>query len=110
MSTAQEVAEIATSVHVQSVPVTPLNSLQAVTPRKPAPRVGPSPISIPPKKVRGIYGTGRPRHPPFTVQERLIYVPVDILNIRVGALLDSGCSDNFISRTPQTNTDLPGTP
>ena len=37
--------------------------------------------------------------PPFTAQERLIYVPVDILNIRVGALLDSGCSDNFISRT-----------
>ena len=37
--------------------------------------------------------------PPFTAQERLIYVPVDILNIRVGALLDFGCSDNFISRT-----------
>ena len=37
--------------------------------------------------------------PPFTAQERLIYVPVDILNIRVCALLDSGCSDNFISRT-----------
>ena len=37
--------------------------------------------------------------PPFTAQERLIYVPVDILNTRVGALLDSGCSDNFISRT-----------
>ena len=37
--------------------------------------------------------------PPFTAQERLIYVPVEILNIRFGALLDSGCSDNFISRT-----------
>ena len=37
--------------------------------------------------------------PPLTSQERLIYVPVDILNIRVGALLDSGCSDNFISLT-----------
>ena len=37
--------------------------------------------------------------PPFTAHERLIYVPVDILNIRVGALLDSGCSDNFISWT-----------
>ena len=36
---------------------------------------------------------------PITAQERLIYVPVDILNIRVGALLDSGCSDNFISQT-----------
>ena len=34
----------------------------------------------------------------FTAQERLIYVTVDILNIRVGALLYSGCSDNFISR------------
>ena len=30
---------------------------------------------------------------------KIIYVHVDILNIRVGALLDSGCSDNFISRT-----------
>ena len=37
-----------------------------------------------------------PDTPPFTAQERLIYVPVDILNIRMGALLDSGCSDNFI--------------
>ena len=37
--------------------------------------------------------------PPFTTQEMLIYVPVDMLNIRVWALLDSGCSDNFISRT-----------
>ena len=37
--------------------------------------------------------------PPFTAQERLIYVHVDILNIRAGALMDSGCSDNFISRT-----------
>ena len=37
--------------------------------------------------------------PPFTAQERLIYVPVDILNIRVGYLLDSWCSYNFISRT-----------
>ena len=33
--------------------------------------------------------------PPFTAQERLIYVPVDILNIMVGALLDSGCSDKL---------------
>ena len=37
--------------------------------------------------------------PPFTAQERLIYVPVDILNIRVGTLMGSRCSDNFISRT-----------
>ena len=37
--------------------------------------------------------------PPFTAQERLIYVPVDTLNTRVGALLESGCSDNSISRT-----------
>ena len=37
--------------------------------------------------------------PPSTAQERLIYVPVDILNIRVGAILDFWCSDNFTSRT-----------
>ena len=46
MSTAQEVAETVKNVHVQSVPVNPRNSVQAVTPGKPAPRVGPSPISI----------------------------------------------------------------
>ena len=37
--------------------------------------------------------------PPFTAQERLIYVSVDMLNTMVGSLLDSGCSDNFISQT-----------
>ena len=47
MSTAQEVGETVKSVHVQSVPVTPRNSVQVETPGKPAPRVGPSHISIP---------------------------------------------------------------
>ena len=44
--------------------------------------------------------------PPFTSQERLIYVPVDILNITVGAVVDSGCSDNFISRTTADQVGL----
>ena len=83
LSTAQEVAEIATSLHVQSVPVAPLNSVQAVTPRKPAPRVGTSPISIPPGRFVASMEPEDLDTPPFTAQERLIYVPVDILNIRV---------------------------
>ena len=36
---------------------------------------------------------------PFTPPKMLIYVPVDNLNLRVLALLDYECSDNFISRT-----------
>ena len=99
MSTAQDVAEIVTSAHVQSVSVTPHNSVQAVTPRKPAPRVGPTTIIIPPGNFVASMEPEDLDTPPFTAQERLIYVPVDILNTRVGALLDSGCSDNFISRT-----------
>ena len=47
MSTAQEVAETVKYVHVQSVHVTPRNSVQAVNPRIPAPRVGQTPIIIP---------------------------------------------------------------
>ena len=88
-----------TAVHVQPVPVTPSNSVQAVTLEKPAPRVGPSPISNPSGKFAASMEPEDLDTPPFTAQERLIYVPVDILNIRVGTLLDSGCSGNFISRT-----------
>ena len=99
MSTAQDVTETVKSVHVQSVPVTIRNSVQAVTPGNPAPRVGPSPISIPSGRFVASMEAEDLDTPPFTAQERLIYVPVDILNIRVGALLDSGCSDNFISLT-----------
>ena len=47
MSVAHEVAETVNKVYEQSVPVTTRNSVQAVTPGKPAPRVGPSPINIP---------------------------------------------------------------
>ena len=47
MSTAQEMAETVKSVHLQSVSVTNLNSVQASTPRNPEPRVGPTPIIIP---------------------------------------------------------------
>ena len=50
MSTAQKVGEAVKSVHVQSVSVTPRNSVQAATPRKPALRVGPTPIIISPGK------------------------------------------------------------
>ena len=99
MSTAQEVAETVKNVHVQSVPVNPRNSLQAITPGNPAPLVGPSPISIHSERFVASMEPEDLDTPPFTAQERLIYVPVDILNVRVGALLDSGCSDNFISRT-----------
>ena len=70
----------------------PLNSVQAVTPGKPAPRVGPSPISITSGKLVASMEPEDLYTPPFTAQERLIYVPVDILNIRVGALLDSGAA------------------
>ena len=55
MSTAQEVAEIVTSVHVQSVPVMPSNSVQTVT----GTSSRTDPIVIP-RKVRGIDGTRRP--------------------------------------------------
>ena len=99
MSTAQKVGEAVKSVHVQSVSVTPRKSVQAVTPGKPAPRVGTSHIIIHAGKFVASMEPEDLDTPPFTAQERLIYVPVDILNIRVGALLDSGCSDNFISRT-----------
>ena len=87
------------SVHVQSVPVTPRNNVQVVTPGNPAPRVWPTPISIHPGKFVASMEPEDLDTPPFTAQERLIYVHVDILNIRVGDLLDSGCSDNLISRT-----------
>ena len=110
MSTAQEVAEIVTSVHVQSAPMTPLNSVQAVTPGKPAPRVGPSPSSIHSGKFVASMEPEDLDTPPFTAQERLIYVPVEILNIRVGALLDPGCSDTFISlgnRRPTRTYQVP---
>ena len=110
MSTDQELAEIVTSVHVQSAPVTPLNSVQAVTPEKPAPRVGPSPISIPSGRFVATMEPEDLDTPPFTAQERLIYVPVDILNIRVGALLDSGAATTSSRGQPHTNSDLPGTP
>ena len=83
MSTAKEVAEIVKTVHAQSVSVTLRNSVQAVTPWKPVPRVGPSPISIPPGKFVASMEPEDLDTPPFTAQERLIYVPVDILNIRV---------------------------
>ena len=43
---------------------------------------------------------------PFTAKERLIYVPKNILNTRVGALLDSGCSYNLISRTTADHLGL----
>ena len=99
MSLAQERAKTVICVHVQSVPVTPHNREQAVNPRKPAPRVGPTPIIIPPRNLAASMEPEDLDTTPFTAQERLIYVPVDILNTRVGALLDSGCSDNFISRT-----------
>ena len=99
LSTAQETAEMVTAVHVQSVPVTPHNCVQAVTPRKPVPRVGPTTTTIPPGNLVASMEPEDLDTPPFTAQERLIYVPVDILNTRVGALLDSGCSDNFISQT-----------
>ena len=99
LSTAQKTAEMVTAVHVQSVPVTPLTSVQAVTPRKPAPQVGPTPITIHPGNFVASMEQEDLDTPPFTAQERLIYVPVDTLNTRVGALLDSGCIDNFISRT-----------
>ena len=108
MSMAQEVAETVKKVHAQSVPVTTSNSVQAVTPGKPAPRVGPSPISIPSGRFVASMEPEDLDTPPFTAQERLIYVPVDILNIRVGALLDSGCSDNFISRTTADQLGLIG--
>ena len=36
-------------------------------------------------------------YPEYEQQERLLYVPVTIYNLTTGALLDSGCSDNFIS-------------
>ena len=96
MSTAQEVAETVKNVHVQPVTVTHHNRVQAVTPGKPEPRVGPSPISIPSGRFVASMEPEDLDTPPFTA---LIYVPVDILNTRVGALLDSKCSDNFISRT-----------
>ena len=69
-------------------------------PWKPVPRVGPIPVII--QSGSNLVASMKPEDldtPPFTAQERLIYVPVEILNIRFGALLDSGCSDNFISRT-----------
>ena len=106
MSTAQEVTEILTSEHAQSVPMTPHNSAQAVTPGKSAPRVGPTPIIIPSGKFVASMEPEDLDSPPFTAQQRLIYVPVDILNIRVGALLDYWCSDNFISRTTSVQLGL----
>ena len=89
LSTAQEVAEIVTAVHVQSVPATPLPSAQAVTPGRPVPRFGPSPIRIPSGRFVASMEPEDLDTPPFTAQERLIYVTVDILIIRVGALPDS---------------------
>ena len=64
----------------------------------PAPRVGPTHIIIPQEGnlVTSIEPEGLDTTP-FPAQEKLIYVPVDILILRVGELLDTGCSDNFIS-------------
>ena len=72
------------NAHEHTVSVTHRNSVQAVTLGKPAPRVGPSPISIPSGMFVGSMEPEDVDTPPFTAQERLIYVPVDILNIRVG--------------------------
>ena len=72
-----------TAVHMQSVPVTPLTRAQAVTPGKPVPRVGPSPISIPSERFVASMEPEDLDTPQFTAKERLIYVPVYILNIRV---------------------------
>ena len=76
MSTAQEVGETVKSVHVQSVSVTPRNSAQVVTPGKPVPRVGPSPISIPSGNFVASMEPEDLDTPPFTAQERLIYAPL----------------------------------
>ena len=67
---------------------------------KQAPRVGPTHIIIPQEGnlVASIEPEGLDTQP-FAAQERLIDVPVDILILRVGALLDTGCCDNFISLT-----------
>ena len=100
MSTAKKVVGNVKSVHVQSAPVPPLNRVQVVTSVKPEPRFGPTTIIIPPWS--NLVASMEPEDfdtPPFTAQQKLIYVPADILNIRVGALLDSWCIDNFISRT-----------
>ena len=66
MSTAQEVGETVKSVHVQYVPVTPRNSVQAVTPGKPVPRVGLSSNSIPTGKFVASMEPEDLDTPPFT--------------------------------------------
>ena len=68
MSTAQEVAETVKNMHVQSVHVNPRNSVQAVTPGKPAPRVGPSHISIPSGRFVASIEPEDLDTPPFTAQ------------------------------------------
>ena len=83
MSMTQEVPETVQKVRKQSVTVTPSDRVQAVTPGKPAPRVGPSPINIPPGRFVASMEPEDLDTPPLTAQERLIYVPVDILNIRI---------------------------
>ena len=88
MSTSQEVAETVKSVHVQYVPVPGSTSVQevipAVIPGKLAPRVGPTTIII--QSVSNLVASMEPEDldtPPFTAQERLIYVHVDIMNTMV---------------------------
>ena len=76
-------------------------------PWKPVPRVGPIPVITP--SGSNLVASMEPEDldtPPFTAQERLIYVTAEILNIRFGALLDSGCSDNFISLTTADQLEL----
>ena len=69
LSTAQEVAEMVTAVHMHSVPVTPLTRAQAVTPGKPVPRVWPSPISITSGRFLVAMDPEDLDTPPFTAQE-----------------------------------------
>ena len=63
MSTAQEVAETVKSVHVQSVPGTPPQQCASSNPGETGAASRTEPHQHPPRKVRGIDGTGRPRHP-----------------------------------------------
>ena len=81
----KEITEVTSNMHEQSVPPYPLNNAPPIITEEKHPAA--------PLKPEALHG------PPFPTQERLHYVPVDLCNTRVEALLDADCSENFLSET-----------
>ena len=88
----KEITEVTSNMHEQSVPTYPLNTAPPIITEEKHPAATLKPEAL--------------HCPPFPTQERLHYVPVDLCNTRVEALLDSDCSDNFISETTANQLKL----